>query len=162
MNIVLTLQPHSFMNYYNINVPSMSRSSKRRLLFMCSDWNLIWTLLPCVLQALSHQLPTVAAWVRSQSMSCGICGEQSSGTAADFLRVLRFRQSMRILPTQYLSVIISNYPTTDVRVSIRAASLNKQLKNACSTTYIIPLHLIFIILFDENLKLWDFSLRSFH
>jgi hypothetical protein len=42
-----------------------------------------------VAQAVSRRLPTAAALVRAQVMSCGICGGQS-GTGAGFLRVLRF------------------------------------------------------------------------
>jgi hypothetical protein len=42
-----------------------------------------------IAQAVSRRPPTSAARVRSQVMSCGICGEKS-GTAAGFLLVLRF------------------------------------------------------------------------
>jgi hypothetical protein len=40
-------------------------------------------------QALSRRFPTAAARVRTQVMSCGICGRQS-GTGAGSLHVLRF------------------------------------------------------------------------
>jgi hypothetical protein len=40
----------------------------------------------------------VAAWVRCQVRSCGICGEQS-GSGAGFLRVLRFHLPILIPPT---------------------------------------------------------------
>jgi hypothetical protein len=42
-----------------------------------------------IAQTISHRLPTVALCVRSQVMSCGICGGQS-GTRAGFLQVLLF------------------------------------------------------------------------
>jgi hypothetical protein len=52
-----------------------------------------WTLFPwrshVIVQAVSRQFPAVAAWVRNQARSCGICGEQN-GTGVGFLRVLRF------------------------------------------------------------------------
>jgi hypothetical protein len=46
----------------------------------------------------SRRLPTAEARVRAQVRLCGICGGQS-GTGADFLRVLRFRLPILILPT---------------------------------------------------------------
>jgi hypothetical protein len=49
-------------------------------------------------QAVSRLLPTAAAGVRPQVISCGICGGQSN-TGACFLRVLRFPLSILILPT---------------------------------------------------------------
>jgi hypothetical protein len=51
-----------------------------------------------IAQAVSHWLPTAAAWVRSQVRSCGICGGQS-GTEAGFLRVLRFPLPILTPPT---------------------------------------------------------------
>jgi hypothetical protein len=42
-----------------------------------------------IAQAVIRRLPKVAARVRAQVRSCGICGGQSS-TGADFLQVLRF------------------------------------------------------------------------
>jgi hypothetical protein len=56
-------------------------------------------------QAVSRRLPTAAARVRAQVRSCGIFGEQS-GTAAGFLRVLRFPLPILIpslLHTHHLS-----------------------------------------------------------
>jgi hypothetical protein len=44
------------------------------------------------------QLPTVAARVRSQVMSCGICWVKS-GTGVGFLRVLRFHLQILIPPS---------------------------------------------------------------
>jgi hypothetical protein len=49
-------------------------------------------------QAVSRRLPTAAARFRAQVRSCGICGGQS-GTAAGFLRVLRFALPILIPPT---------------------------------------------------------------
>jgi hypothetical protein len=51
-----------------------------------------------ITQEVSRRLPTVAARVRAQVRSCGICGGQS-GTGASFLRVLRFPLSILIPPT---------------------------------------------------------------
>jgi hypothetical protein len=51
-----------------------------------------------IAQAVSRQLPTVAARVRSQVRSCGICDAQS-GTGASFLRLLPFPLSILIPPT---------------------------------------------------------------
>jgi hypothetical protein len=51
-----------------------------------------------IAQAVSHWLPTMVAWVRSQVKSCGICGGQS-GAGADFLWVLRFPLPILIPPT---------------------------------------------------------------
>jgi hypothetical protein len=48
-----------------------------------------------IAQAVSHRLPTVAARVRPQVRSCGICGGQS-GIEAGVLRVLRFTLSILI------------------------------------------------------------------
>jgi hypothetical protein len=42
-----------------------------------------------IAQAVSRRLPTLAARIRAQVRSCGICGGQS-GTRVGFLRVLRF------------------------------------------------------------------------
>jgi hypothetical protein len=50
-----------------------------------------------IAQAVSRQLLTAAARIRSQVKSCGICGGQS-GNAAGFLRVLRFHLSI-LIPT---------------------------------------------------------------
>jgi hypothetical protein len=47
--------------------------------------------------AVSCQFPTVAAQLRAQVRSCGICGGQS-GTVAGFLRVLRFPLPIVIPP----------------------------------------------------------------
>jgi hypothetical protein len=54
------------------------------------------SLWPC--HAVSHWLPTAAAKIRAQVMSCGICGGQS-GSRAGFLRVLRFPLPILISPT---------------------------------------------------------------
>jgi hypothetical protein len=50
-----------------------------------------------IAQAVSRRLPTAAARVRARVRSRGNCGGQS-GTGAGFLRVLRFPQSIFILP----------------------------------------------------------------
>jgi hypothetical protein len=51
-----------------------------------------------IAQAVSRRLPTAAARVRSQVMSCGVCGGQS-GTGAGFLRIPRFPLPILIPPT---------------------------------------------------------------
>jgi hypothetical protein len=51
-----------------------------------------------IAQAVSRWLPSAAARVRSQVMSCGICGGKR-GTGAVFLRVLRFPLPILIPPT---------------------------------------------------------------
>jgi hypothetical protein len=51
-----------------------------------------------IAQAVSHQLPTAAAWVPYQVRSCRICGGQT-GTAAGVLLVFRFPLSILITPT---------------------------------------------------------------
>jgi hypothetical protein len=51
-----------------------------------------------IAQAVSHWLPTAAAWVRARGWSCGICAGQS-GAGAGFLRVLRFPLPIFIPPT---------------------------------------------------------------
>jgi hypothetical protein len=53
-------------------------------------------------EAISRRLPTAAARVRAQVMSCGICGVQS-GIGAGFIRVLRFPLPTLIPPTAPLS-----------------------------------------------------------
>jgi hypothetical protein len=50
-----------------------------------------------IAQAVSHWLPTAAAWVQSRVWSSEICGGQS-GAGAGFLRVLRFPLPIFILP----------------------------------------------------------------
>jgi hypothetical protein len=71
-----------------------------------------------IAQAVSHRLPIAAARVRSQVRSRGICGGQS-GTAAGFLRVLRFPLPILIPPTTpHSSSIIrgwNNRPNIDWR-----------------------------------------------
>jgi hypothetical protein len=58
-----------------------------------------------IAQAVSYQVSTAAARVRSQVTSCGICGRHS-GTGAGFLRVFLFPQPILILTNaQYSSVI---------------------------------------------------------
>jgi hypothetical protein len=49
-------------------------------------------------QAVTRRLPTAASRVRTQVRSCKICGAQS-GTAAGFLRALRFPLPILIPPT---------------------------------------------------------------
>jgi hypothetical protein len=51
-----------------------------------------------IAQAVSHRLPTAADQVRAQVRSYGICDGQS-GTAAGFLRLLRFLLPILIPPT---------------------------------------------------------------
>jgi hypothetical protein len=51
-----------------------------------------------IAQAVSHWLPTAAAWVRAQLKSCAIRGGQS-GAGASFLRGLRFPLLILIPPT---------------------------------------------------------------
>jgi hypothetical protein len=51
-----------------------------------------------IAQVVSRRLPTAAALVRAHVRSCGICGGES-GTAAGFLRVLRFPLQILIPPT---------------------------------------------------------------
>jgi hypothetical protein len=51
-----------------------------------------------IAQAVSRRLPTVAAPVRAQVRSCGICSGQS-GAGAGFLRVFRFPLPVLIPPT---------------------------------------------------------------
>jgi hypothetical protein len=59
-----------------------------------------------IAQAVSQRLPTLAARVRAQVRSCGICGGQS-GTGAGVLRALRFPLPILIPPTdQHSSSII--------------------------------------------------------
>jgi hypothetical protein len=53
------------------------------------SWSLTYHLGHAIAQAVSRQLPTATAQVRAQVRSRGICGGQS-GTAAGFLRTLRF------------------------------------------------------------------------
>jgi hypothetical protein len=69
-----------------------------------------------VAQAVSCWLPTVAAWVRAQVRSCGICGGQS-GTGAGFLLVLWFHLPILIpLIAPHSSSIIQgwyNRPDSD-------------------------------------------------
>jgi hypothetical protein len=55
---------------------------------VCYSNSFTFTRRPCVAQAVSRWLPTVAARVRVRA-PCGFCGGQS-GIGAGFLRVLRF------------------------------------------------------------------------
>jgi hypothetical protein len=59
-------------------------------------------------QTVSHWLPTLAAWVRAQAKSCGICDGQS-GTGAGFLRVLQFPLPILIPSTAPYSSIIRGW-----------------------------------------------------
>jgi hypothetical protein len=82
-----------------------------------------------IAQAVSRQLPTVAARVRSQVRSRGICGKQS-GTGACFLRVLRFPLPILIPPTTpHSSSIIWGCTIGHISVDIPSGlSLTKKLK----------------------------------
>jgi hypothetical protein len=69
-----------------------------------------------IAQAVSRWLPTVAARVRSQVWSSGICGGQS-GAGAGFLRVLRFPLPIfipPIAPQSPLPIIWGRYNTPEV------------------------------------------------
>jgi hypothetical protein len=69
------------------------------------DWLLTRCIGRAISQAVSRWLPTAAARVRVQVMSCGICGGQS-GTGAGLLRVLGFPCQFsfhRLLHTHHLS-----------------------------------------------------------
>jgi hypothetical protein len=61
-----------------------------------------------IAQAVSRQLPTAAAPVRSQVRSCRICGKQN-GMGTGFLRVLRFPLLNLIPPTAPYSCIIRGW-----------------------------------------------------
>jgi hypothetical protein len=61
-----------------------------------------------IAQVVISSLPTAATWVRSQFMSCGICGVQS-GTGAGLIRVLRYPVSIFIPPSDQYSLIMNGY-----------------------------------------------------
>jgi hypothetical protein len=75
------------------------------------------TLGRAVAQAVSSQLPTMTALVRTRAGSCGICGRQS-GSGAGFFRVLRFPFEIKfpMIPsnTQYFS----SFPSLPLHVSM--------------------------------------------
>jgi hypothetical protein len=76
-----------------------------------------------IVQAVSHRLSTVAARVRSQVRSSGICGGQS-GSRAGFLRVLRFPLPILIPSIAPHSLII--LPWTLYVVSLLTMSLQNK------------------------------------
>jgi hypothetical protein len=55
-------------------------------------------------QAVSRQLPTAAACVRSQVRSCGTCGGQS-GTGAGYIRALPFHLPITLIITYHPGLV---------------------------------------------------------
>jgi hypothetical protein len=64
-----------------------------------------------ITHAVSRCHHTAVAWVRSQVMSCGICGGRN-GTGAGFLRVLRFPLPVLIPPNVPYSSSYTSVPGT--------------------------------------------------
>jgi hypothetical protein len=62
-----------------------------------------------IAQVDTYWLPTMVAWVRFQSRSCGICGGQSGWNWGRFLQVLWFSLPVFIPPTAPHSVTIPSF-----------------------------------------------------
>jgi hypothetical protein len=91
-----------------------------------------------IAQAVGHQFPTAAAWIRAQVRSCGICGGQS-GTGAGFLQVLRFPLPILIPPTSLHSSSITRgwYNRPVVADTPSGLSLTQSEEKRCTANNII-------------------------
>jgi hypothetical protein len=88
-------------------------------------------------QAVCHPLPTAAARVRSQVISCMIRGGQS-GTGMGFLRALRFPLPILIQPTPpYLFLSYHRL----YKISILIASFNNQLKEKVAKEVMLMIYI---------------------
>jgi hypothetical protein len=76
-----------------------------------------------IAQAVSHRLPTPAAWVGARVRTYGICGGQS-GTGADFLRLLQFSLPIRIPPTAHMHHLSSGAGTVGQLVAVVPSGLS--------------------------------------